>query len=138
MLKETQGWKAESKHLGQERAAGMRMAENLWHTMKLSPEGAALHPAAGDALGSQGALSVPCENGFKSPQANPVLTPPVLLSALTPQEAMAVPFPGQHTPPAGGKVHLGHVVLPELSSTQAAPTAEHLCPWSMFWFALWN
>lgn len=88
MLKETQGWKAESKHLEQERAAGMRKAENLWYTMKLPPEGAALHPAAGDTLGSQGALSIACENRVKSPQENPVL--------LTPQGAMAVPSADQH------------------------------------------
>lgn len=96
MLKETQGWKAESKHLGQERAAGMRTAENLWHTMKLSPQGAAMHPAAADTFGSQSPLCVPCENGVKSPQVNPVLTPPVLLTPLIPREAMAVPSPGQH------------------------------------------
>lgn len=79
MLKETQGQEAECKHLGQERAAGMRNAENLWHTTKLSPAGAAIHPVTGDTLGSHGALSA-CENGIKSPQVNPVLTSPVLLT----------------------------------------------------------
>lgn len=143
MLKETQGWKAKSKCLGQERAAGMRTAENLWHTMKLSPEGAAIHPAAGGALGGQGALSVPCESGerqvkgHRRTQSSQLLffSPPSFrgkqwLSLLQAGASSALRAAGAC--PAGGKVLLQRVILPELSSTHTAPTPELLCPWSMF------
>lgn len=84
----------------------MRTAESLWHTMKLSPEGAAMHPAAADTLRSQSAVSAPCENGVISPQANPVLTPPVLTPF--PWEAMAVPSPMASTSFSAGSGRLSH------------------------------